>query len=76
MSQELISLQHQPHERMPTRDPALPTTTPAATRAAQSVKRGFTRVGGQYLNTKAQAQFCLVKIKVKNINDETHHVRR
>jgi hypothetical protein len=35
----------------------------------RSVKRGATRVGDQYLNTKAQGQFCLVKIKVKNISD-------
>ena len=34
-----------------------------------SVKCGASRIGDQYLNTKAQGQFCLVKIKVKNISD-------
>jgi hypothetical protein len=34
-----------------------------------SVKCGATRIGDQYLNTKAQGQFCMVKIKVKNISD-------
>ncbi len=34
-----------------------------------SVKCGATRVGDQYLGAKAQGQFCMVKIKVKNISD-------
>lgn len=31
---------------------------------------GKTRVGGQYLNTTAQGQFCLVSLSIENIGDE------
>jgi uncharacterized protein DUF4352 len=34
-----------------------------------SVKCGTTRVGDQYFGAKAQGQFCMVKMKVKNISD-------
>jgi hypothetical protein len=34
-----------------------------------SVKCGATRVGDQYFAAKAQGQFCMVKMKVKNIRD-------
>jgi hypothetical protein len=34
-----------------------------------SVKCGATRVGDQYLGAKAQGQFCMVNMKVKNISD-------
>ena len=33
------------------------------------MKCGATRVGDQYFGAKAQGQFCMVKIKVKNISD-------
>jgi hypothetical protein len=34
-----------------------------------SVKCGATRVGDEYFGAKAQGQFCLVRMKVKNISD-------
>jgi hypothetical protein len=35
----------------------------------KSVKCGATRVGDEYFGAKAQGQFCLVKMNVKNISD-------
>ncbi|GAB2594300.1 hypothetical protein Aab01nite_82800 [Paractinoplanes abujensis] len=34
------------------------------------VKCGVAKVGNQYLNEKAQGQFCLVSIQIKNIGKE------
>ncbi|WP_412539927.1 DUF4352 domain-containing protein [Longispora sp. K20-0274] len=36
----------------------------------QKVECGKAQVGGEYLNKKAQGQFCLVTISVKNIGDK------
>lgn len=37
---------------------------------AQNVKCGVAKVGGSFLEEKAQGQFCLVTVKVKNIGKE------
>ncbi len=34
------------------------------------VECGIAEVGGEYLNKKAQGQFCMVHVTVKNIGDE------
>jgi Domain of unknown function (DUF4352) len=34
------------------------------------VECGIAEVGGEYLNKKAQGQFCLVHVTVKNIGNE------
>ncbi len=36
----------------------------------KSVKCGISTVGNQYLNTKAQGQFCAVQLNIENIGDE------
>ena len=36
----------------------------------KSVKCGISKVGNQYLNTKAQGQFCAVQLNIENIGDE------
>ena len=36
----------------------------------KSVKCGISKVGGEYLSTKAQGQFCAVQLKIENIGDE------
>jgi hypothetical protein len=36
----------------------------------KKVRCGVSRVGNQYLNEKAQGQFCLVTLTVRNIGDE------
>ena len=38
------------------------------------VSCGVTRVGNSDRNEKAQGQFCLVKLRVKNVGDEPIHV--
>jgi hypothetical protein len=35
-----------------------------------NVRCGVSRVGSQYLGEKAQGQFCLVKMRVKNVGDD------
>jgi hypothetical protein len=37
------------------------------------VRCGVSRVGGAYLNEKAQGQFCLVSLRVKNVGDDPTH---
>jgi Domain of unknown function (DUF4352) len=37
----------------------------------EQVKCGVKQVGSQYLNEKAQGQFCLVSMTVKNVKDES-----
>lgn len=39
----------------------------------QGVKCGVDKVGGEFLEEKAQGQFCLVTVKVKNIGKEAQH---
>ena len=36
----------------------------------KSVKCGISKVGGEYLSTKAQGQFCAVQLSIENIGDE------
>ena len=35
-----------------------------------SVKCGISKVGNEYMSTKAQGQFCAVQLKIENIGDE------
>jgi len=39
----------------------------------KSVKCGVDKVGSDYTEEKAQGQFCLVSVKVKNIGDEARY---